>query len=372
MGQAVAGMLEGMPAPRDLRLHRVGGRCLITVGATVLFDYDAADTAMRNMAISALRRLGFAGRRVAAVLGLTESYVATLHNLALREGSAALIRHSRPGRPGKLAEADWERAAAWRAQGISDAGIGRRLGVANTTVGRRLGPRQAARAPGPDATLPQAQPLSPEAEAGPEADLVPVPDGGLARPAGPAEAAAPAGSPVVAGPRVIEGSLYSRYAGAMLLHAFTSRADATTVLSAAAGQARDGGRRFADVALLSATSISFALGAATIEQVKHVTAHDGRAVCFVTGEPSGLTVTLPLALAELKKAAGPGAAIMLGFDRGGAYPQVFRHCREQDVDWVTYRRAPLAVPSRLPVLTTITVNGTARQVAWAEETVTIK
>ena len=52
----------------------------------------------------------------------------------------------------------------------------------------------------------------------------------------------------------------------------------------------------------------------------HVTAHDGRAVCFVTGEPSGLTVTLPKALAELKKAAGPGAKIMLGFDRGGAYP----------------------------------------------------
>ena len=37
----------------------------------------------------------------------------------------------------------------------------------------------------------------------------------------------------------------------------------------------------------------------------HVTAHDGRAVCFVTGEPSGLSVTLPKALAELKKAAGP-------------------------------------------------------------------
>ena len=87
----------------------------------------------------------------------------------------------------------------------------------------------------------------------------------------------------------------------------------------------------------------------------HVTAHDGRAVCFVTGEPSGLTVTLPKALAELKKAAGPGARIMLGFDRGGAYPQVFTHCREQDVHWVTYRRAPLAVPVMLPVITTITV-----------------
>ncbi len=82
----------------------------------------------------------------------------------------------------------------------------------------------------------------------------------------------------------------------------------------------------------------------------HVTAHDGRAVCFVTGEPSGLSVTLTKALAELKKAAGPGAAIMAGFDRGGAYPQVFRHCRDQGVHWVTYRRAPLAVPPGCPSL----------------------
>ena len=93
----------------------------------------------------------------------------------------------------------------------------------------------------------------------------------------------------------------------------------------------------------------------------HVTAHDGRAVCFVTGEPSGLTVTLPKALAELTKAAPPGAAIMLGFDRGGAYAQVFRHCREQDVHWVSYRRAPLAVPAMLPVITTITVGGRRRR-----------
>ena len=104
----------------------------------------------------------------------------------------------------------------------------------------------------------------------------------------------------------------------------------------------------------------------------HVTAHDGRAVCFVTGEPSGLTATLPKALAELKKAAGPGAKIMLGFDRGGAYPQVFRHCRDQHVHWVTYRRAPLAVPAMLPVITAVTHGGRTRQLAWAEETVQLK
>src|SRR5450755_733308 len=241
----------------------------------------------------------------------------------------------------------------------------------------------------------------------------------------------------------------------MLLHAFLARAGAGTVLAAAGGEPQD-------VALLTAVSMCFALGAATTEQFKHlaaaeagplaglgalpglrvlrpelariadrtdplalqqlfasamlaadpvtsgvyyvddhfvpytgakpvargwnnkrgraergradthVTAHDGRAVCFVTGEPSGLTTTLPPALAELKKAAGPGAKIMLGFDRGGACPQVFRHCREQGADWVTYRRAPLAVPARLPVITTITAGGKARQVAWAEETVQIK
>jgi hypothetical protein len=104
----------------------------------------------------------------------------------------------------------------------------------------------------------------------------------------------------------------------------------------------------------------------------HVTAHDGRAVCFVTGEPSGLTVTLPKALAELEKAAGPGAKIMLGFDRGGAYAQVFRHCRDQGVHWVTYRRAPLAVPAMLPVITTITAGGRQREITWAEETVQLK
>ena len=104
----------------------------------------------------------------------------------------------------------------------------------------------------------------------------------------------------------------------------------------------------------------------------HVTAHDGRAVCFVTGEPSGLSVTLPKALAELKKTVPPGTKLMIGFDRGGSYAAVFTHCREQEAHWVSYRRAPLAVPAMLPVLTAVTVNGVTRQIAWCEETVTIK
>jgi DNA-binding CsgD family transcriptional regulator len=102
-----------------------------------------------------------------------------------------------------------------------------------------------------------------------------------------------------------------------------------------------------------------------------VTDHAGRAVAFTTGEPSGLTKTLPPALAQLRAIVGPHAKIMLGFDRGGSYPQVFAACRDAGADWITYRRAPLAAPTRLPVLTTIVRDGKARRIAWSEETVDI-
>jgi hypothetical protein len=484
MGAAAAAMLEGMPGPSDLHLHHVGGRCVVMVGGRVLAEYAGADTVMRNFAITMLRQAGFSGGRVAEVFGLTPSYVSTLHAAALREGSAALIRHEGPGRPSKLAGPEWERARAWRAQEVSDNEIGRRLGVAGTTVGRRLGPRPgpagdlapqqdapceplfseagACAAAGP-APAPEPDPgAAPEAEAGAALEPRPASESGSGAEAGAGAGTADGGTGgggvvLAAGGRIAEGQLRSRYAGAMLLHAFFAQADAGGVLAAACAEAPRGGVR-----LLSAVSMCFALGAAATEQFKHlaaaeagplaglgtlpdlrtlrprlaqiadgadplavqrmfasamlaadpvtsgvyyvddhfvpyagakpvakgwnnkrgraergradthVTAHDGRAVCLVTGEPSGLSQTLPRALAELKKTAGPGAKIMLGFDRGGAYPQVFKHCREQDVHWVTYRRAPLAVPAMLPVITTAIAGGRSRQITWAEETVQLK
>jgi Transposase protein len=487
MPAAVALMLEGMPSPRDLHLHRAAGRVVVLVGSRLVAEYGETDLAMRNMVIVTLRRLGFPGWRVAEVFGLTPTYVSRLRTAASRQGAAALAGQDGPGRPRALGEDQQDLARQWREQGESDLEIGRRLGVAGTTVARRLAARPAAGADGgprqeePGFAGPAAgpgrdpEPADPRPEPGLRADSSQERQGegepgGGAGPGGPA-GAAPDGAgggplsppPGPGGPEITGGVFWSRYAGAMLLHAFTARAGAGQVLESAAGAGRGaGGYRFADVALLSVTSMCFALGAQTTEQVKHltascagplaglavlphlrtlrprlaavadaadplalqemaaramlaadpvtsgvyyvddhfvpyagakpvgkgwnnkrgkaergradthVTAHDGRAVCFVTGEPSGLTVTLPKALAELTKAAGPGAAIMLGFDRGGAYPQVFRHCREQGVHWVTYRRAPLAVPARLPVITTITRGGKARQIAWAEETVQIK
>jgi hypothetical protein len=469
MSAAVAAILEGMPGPRDLHLHSHGGRCVIMAGSRMLLEYASGDVVSRNMALSVLRQLGFRGRAVAELLGLTENYVATLHNAALRDGPAALIKQDRRGTPGKVTAEQWEKARELRAEGASDAEIGRRLGVAHTTVSRGL----SSRGQGDGSARPgwaQAEPLftgpqaEPEAEAGPEAEVVPgavpeceaEPEPGAVPGAVPEAVLVPAaGAGLLARWLPAEGVFASRYAGAALLHAFLDRTDAAAVLAEA-------GRGPADVRLLSAVSMGFALGQATIEQFKHlapadagplaglgvlpglralrpdlariadgtdplrlqvmfasamlaadpvmsgvyyvddhfvpytgakpaakgwnnkrgraargrgdthVTAHDGRAVCFVSGEPSGLTVTLPLALAELKKAAGPGAKIMLGFDRGGAYAQVFAHCRDQDVHWVTYRRAPLAVPAMLPVITTVTYGGKTRQVAWAEETVQLK
>jgi DNA-binding CsgD family transcriptional regulator len=445
---AAEAILDGMPDPRDLRRHDHGGLTWITAGPVILACYRAGDLAMRNVAVAVARQLGFPGQVVAEVMGLSENYVATLRQRALREGTAGLVRPSGP-RP-KLTPADWARARQWRQAGAGEAEIARRLDVAQSTVSRHLGGGQQRLAF--DGEPGSAEPEEPGRPAREPAAALPEPS------PGPAPGPGDAGT----GPRIRGGSFASRHAGAMLLHAFGARADAGAVLAAAAGDGLPGGRRFADVALLSATSICFALGAATAEQFKHlaaaeagplaglavlpglrtlrprlaaiadradplelqamfasamlaadpvlsgvyyvddhfvpyagakpvgkgwnnkrgraekgradthVTTGDGRAVCFVTGEPSGLTVTLPLALAELKKAAPPGTPIMLGFDRGGAYPQVFRHCREQSAHWVTYRRAPLAVPARLPVLAAITVNGKQRQVAWAEETVHIK
>jgi hypothetical protein len=429
MSAAAAAILDGMPDARDLHRLDSGGQTMVFAGSRQLFLYSEGDTAMRNIAICTLRNLGFAGTAVAGAMGVTPNYVATLYRRSLREGTAGLLRPL--GRPGETGDVSWEQARAWRAGGMRDAEIARRLGVSQSTVGRHLGPAHTAE------PLPLEQEQEPVPAAEPEPERTPGPQA----------------EPPAAGPR--PAVIRSRYAGSMLLHAFFTRCAAAEVL---AGAVRAPG----DVQLLTGISMCFALGAATVEQFKHlaaaeagpltglgklpglralrpelariaggtdpleiqslfaaamlaadpvtsgvyyvddhfvpytgakpvakgwnnkrgraergradthVTAHDGRAVCFVSGEPSGLTVTLPLALAELKKAAGPGTPVMVGFDRGGAYAQVFEHCRTEQVHWVTYRRAPLAVPAMLPVITTVTYGGTTRQVTWAEETVQLK
>jgi hypothetical protein len=108
-----------MPEPWDLRLHRLSGRCVVMVGGTALMEYAEADTVMRNFAIMVLRQARFSGERVSEVFGLTPAYVSTLRAAAVWGGSAALIRHDRPGWPPKLAGARLEQAGTWRTQGAA-------------------------------------------------------------------------------------------------------------------------------------------------------------------------------------------------------------------------------------------------------------
>ncbi len=440
MTPAAAAILEGMPDPR--LLHRVDrdGTTWILAGSVVLACYPSADAALRNVAVAVCRQLGFGGRAVAQVMGLTENYVATLHNRALREGTSGLVRAQ--GRPRKLAAGAWEKAARWRAEGASDSEIARRLGVAQSTVFRRLGP----------AAVQEQLPFSgPGPEAGPaEPEPVPEPEPS-SRPA--AEAGPPAGTEAAP----------SRYAGAMLAHAYYHRIGAEAILAAALppGLARP---RYDDLALLTAASLAFALGVSSAEGTKHlipaqagilagigrlpglrtlrprlsaiadrcdplalqrqlgaamlaadapalhlyyvddhfvpyegakpvpkgwntkrrhaqpgradtmVTDYQGRAVAFATGEPSGLSATLPGVLAQLRQVLGEQAKILLGFDRGGSYPVAFRAIREQHADWVTWRRSPLAPVSAAPRRHfTARGNGKPAEVlTLADEMVTIK
>ena len=97
----------------------------------------------------------------------------------------------------------------------------------------------------------------------------------------------------------------------------------------------------------------------------------GRAVVFGSGEPTGLSTTLPGVLAQLRQVIGPHAPVLLGFDRGGAYPVTFTACRDAGADWVTYRRAPLVQTTSEPRRSQAVRDGKRITVVLADETVQI-
>ncbi len=98
----------------------------------------------------------------------------------------------------------------------------------------------------------------------------------------------------------------------------------------------------------------------------------GRAVVFGSGEPSGLSSTLPGVLSQLRQVLGPDAPVLLGFDRGGAYPSAFIACRDAGADWVTYRRAPLVEVTAVPRRSWTVRDGKRISVTLADESVQLK
>ena len=276
MSVAVQAVMAGMPEPRDVRVTVHDGWTSVTVGCRVVAGYRSDDIGMRNIAVVMLTELGFAGVRVAEVMELTPEYVSTLRGRARREGSAGLVRPR--GRPAKLTAAQVRQARAWRAEGLSDAEVARRLKVSDKTVARVLGGAAHAAVAGPGrAELDAGTGL--EAGTGLDAGTGLEAGTGLGDTGEAVEAAETstvdvqtavgAGTAVaVSGSaRIAEGSFGSRYAGAMLLHAFGARVGAEQVFASAATPAA--GRRFDDLAVLSAVSAVFALGFASMEQAKH-------------------------------------------------------------------------------------------------------
>jgi hypothetical protein len=449
-------VLEGMPEPESLRLLTHEGEAVVLAGRWVLFRFAVADTGMRRLAMVALTEAGHAVKAVAGVFGVHPNYLSTLRKTARVQGSNGLVKAM--GRPVKLTPAQLAQARQWAEQGVTGQEIARRLQVSDTMISRLVGTGRRT----PEAVqdeLPDAQPVVPEQ---PDIDVDIDPEPVIAEPVVAEPEDAPAG-PVVGSSWLAEATVGSRYAGAMLLHAFFDRVGAQAVFAplTGAGPVSCRSRRCDDVALLTATTVAFALGVGSVEATKHlvrdqigplagldrlpelrtlrprlgelagvcdplrlqadlaaamiaaeapllglyfvddhfvpyegakpvgkgyntkrrhaqkgladtlVTDYHGRAVCFVSGPPSGLTKTLPAALTELRKITGP-AKIMLGFDRGGAYAQVFRHCRDHDVDWITYRRGGLAATTAEPRrYWRVDTAGRAEHVTLADEMVTI-
>jgi len=454
VGVAVQAMLEGMPLAVDLRRTEVDGEVLIAVGNRALFRHEVGDAGLRNVAAVTLPELGFTGRRVAEVLGITEEYVSMLRARVRRDGSAALVR--RQGRPPALGERQLVTARAMRADGRPDTAIASRLGVHAATIVRALGRRE--QEPGPPASdVPAAE----QAQFEPDA---PDDSAGTHAAAGTgegADAAAPC-RPVGVGTglaRLEHASVRSRYAGVMLLHGYLTRVGAEAVFASVAGGPA---RRYDDLAVLTYATVGFALGVDTVEGSKHLRRAEagaavglamvpelatlrgrlgaladgcdplglqrsfaagmlradpaadpvffvddhfvpysgaqpvgkgwntkrrhaqpgrddtllvdarGRAVVFGSGEPSGLVSTLPGVLAQLRQVLGPDAPVLLGFDRGGAYPSAFTACRAAGAHWVTYRRAPLVQATAVPRRSWTVREGKRISVMLADESVQIK
>ena len=269
MGQ---GVLEGMPEPGVLRLHASDEQVVVTCGRSVLYRYEAGDTGMRNLAIVALTDAGRRVDEVAAVFGLTATYVSILRGRARTDGSSGLVR--RRGRPPKLSDRQVTQARGWAGQGLSQQSIAGRLGVAQSVISELLARR------GP---LP-VQPVLPEpddtaADTDTEPEVAPTMAGrSTPRRATPSRGRADHGrpvepvdtEPVAALPgsaRVATGRHPCRYAGAMLLHAYLDRVDAQAIFATLAGGPA---RRYDDVAVLSTATLGFAWGVDTIEGAKHL------------------------------------------------------------------------------------------------------
>ncbi|MGH3874959.1 MAG: hypothetical protein ACRDSR_26245 [Pseudonocardiaceae bacterium] len=171
---------------------------VVSAGRWVLFRFAVADTGMRRLAMVALTEAGHAVKSVAEVFGVHPNYLSTLRKAVREQGSNRLVKAM--GRPVKLTSAQLAQAYRWAGQGVAGQEIARRLQVSDIMISRLVGGRRR-----PDPV--QDELVVPEPADAPVEPVDTEHEDALAL-------------PVVGSARLGQGSVDSRYAGAMLLHAF--------------------------------------------------------------------------------------------------------------------------------------------------------
>lgn len=474
------------PCPlREQCLHLVerGAVVEVHVGGYVLTAYSKDDPGLRNLAIVALTEANVRGYRVGELFGLSPVQVSRIRADYRRHGSVGLVK--KRGRPALLDDQQIRQARRWAGEEVTRAEIARRLDVSRPTIVELLkhhGPLPA------EPTLDSDHPWDSDNndQTGPadqtgngdqgdqgddEVADCDQGDQGGGQPSSQEGGRAYGGGPGAVA--LVSGTFWSRYAGAMLTHAFTSRIGAGQILARALSQPGTP-LDTVDLGVLNATRMGFTLGALTIEAAKHLRAdqagpltgwstlpslrtwrtrlggigdrvdplrlhrdlvtamldytppargvvfaddhlveytgaqplgwgrnprrgkptkaHDdtyicdlaGRALVYATGEPSGLSLTLPGVLTQLST-TWPTTTTdtdtdtdqlrrkrpIVVFDRGAAYPAVFTTVYAAGYDFICFRRAPLTAPTHLPVTATIRRAGRDHQITYTDERVEI-
>src|ERR1035441_6321018 len=306
-----APQLPGMPNPWPLRVTRAGDGRVVAVhaGPMLLTAFSTGDLEMRDLAICSLTEGSRSqGKTVAAAFGLQPSQVSRIRSRYRQHGARGLVHQM--GRPPILSPARLRRARTWAGQGLPHAEIGRRLGVSRSRITELIKQHGTLPAPGP--LFEDADDTAPGQRAGTDRDGPGCSGDGTraggtagqrtcgdagtgqethaSRDSRTADAEGDAegdGATWRVARRIETGTVACRYAGAMLVHAFTDRIGARGLLSAGTGTSAAGAGALADdLGILVCTQMSFTLGALTIEQTKHLAAADAGALAGLTSLPS--------------------------------------------------------------------------------------
>jgi DNA-binding CsgD family transcriptional regulator len=305
-----APQLPGMPHPWPLRVTRTGDGRVVAVhaGPLLLSAFGAGDLEMRDLVICSLTEGSrFQGGTVAAAFGIQPSQVSRIRSHYREHGARGLIHQM--GRPPLLSPSQLNYARLWAGQGRTHAEIGRKLGVSrsriselikqhgvlhpsdplftgagNTDEAARTAGDDEGTAPGQHTGTTDGEQDTDSAGTGGTGDQQTDGDG-----AGDVEVDGDGAGWRVAR-RIETGTAACRYAGAMLVHAFTSRIDAQGLLKAGTGASKAAagaaGAGAGDLGILVCTQLSFTLGALTLEQTRHLTGADAGALAGLTSLPS--------------------------------------------------------------------------------------